>query len=139
MEDKMRTYDLIKIRSNGVIELPEDVAFELGIIEGAYLLAEIDEKDKEISFERIALPGKDLIEIDAVLENKPGVLAKIASELGKRNMNILFNEADEIEYEKLSALVIIADISKSKISLEELEKNMRAMKFVKELEIKKID
>ncbi|HDM22637.1 MAG TPA: ACT domain-containing protein [Methanomicrobia archaeon] len=135
----MRTYDLIKIRSNGVIELPEDVAFELGIIEGAYLLAEIDEKDKEISFERIALPGKDLIEIDAVLENKPGVLAKIASELGKRNMNILFNEADEIEYEKLSALVIIADISKSKISLEELEKNMRAMKFVKELEIKKID
>jgi len=139
MEDKMRTYDLIKIRSNGVIELPEDVAFELGIIEGAYLLAEIDEKDKEISFERIALPGKDLIEIDAVLEDKPGVLAKIASELGKRNMNILFNEADEIEYEKLSALVIIADISKSKISLEELEKNMRAMKFVKELEIKKID
>ena len=135
----MRTYDLIKIRSNGVIELPEDVAFELGIIEGAYFLAEIDEKDKEISFERIALPGKDLIEIDAVLENKPGVLAKIASELGKRNMNILFNEADEIEYEKLSALVIIADISKSKISLEELEKNMRAMKFVKELEIKKID
>ncbi|MCD6127017.1 MAG: ACT domain-containing protein [Methanomicrobia archaeon] len=135
----MRTYDLIKIRSNGVIELPEDVAFELGIIEGAYLLAEIDEKDKEISFERIALPGKDLIEIDAVLEDKPGVLAKIASELGKRNMNILFNEADEIEYEKLSALVIIADISKSKISLEELEKNMRAMKFVKELEIKKID
>jgi len=135
----MRTYDLIKIRSNGVIELPEDVAFELGIIEGAYLLAEIDEKDKEISFERIALPGKDLIEIDAVLEDKPGVLAKIASELGKRNINILFNEADEIEYEKLSALVIIADISKSKISLEELEKNMRAMKFVKELEIKKID
>jgi len=135
----MRAYDLIKIKNKGIIELPEDIALELGIVDGAYLLAEIDEKDKEISFERIAPPGKDLVEINAVLENKPEVLAKIASEFGKRNINILFNESDEIGYGDLSALVVIVDISKSKISLEELEKDIRSMGFVKELEIRKID
>jgi len=135
----MRTYDLIKIKNNGIIELPEDIALELGIVDGAYLLAEIDEKDKEISFERIALPGKDLVEINAVLEDKPGVLAKIASEFGKRDINILFNEGDEIGYGNLSAFVVIVDISKSKISLEELERGIRSMEFVKELEVRKID
>jgi len=135
----MRAYDLIKIKNKGIIELPEDIALELGIVEGAYLLAEIDEKDKEISFERVALPGKDLVEINAVLEDKPGVLAKIASEFGKQNINILFNESDEVGYGNLAALVVIVDISKSKISLEKLEKHLNAMKFVKELEVKKID
>jgi len=135
----MRTYDLIKIKNKGIIELPEDIALELGIVEGAYLLAEIDEKDKELSFERIALPGKDLVEINAVLEDKPGVLAKIASEFGKQNINILFNESDELEYGNLAALVAIVDISKSKISLEELEKHLKSVEFVKELEVKKID
>ncbi|MCK4310758.1 MAG: ACT domain-containing protein, partial [Methanomicrobia archaeon] len=131
----MRAYDLIKIKNKGIIELPEDIALELGIVEGAYLLAEIDERTKEISFERIALPGKDLVEIEAVLEDKPGVLAKIASELGKRNINILFNESDELEYGNLSALVVIVDISKSKIPLEKLEKHLSTMEFVKELEV----
>jgi predicted regulator of amino acid metabolism with ACT domain len=135
----MRAYDLIKIKNKGIIELPEDIALELGIVEGAYLLAEIDERTKEISFERIALPGKDLVEIEAILEDKPGVLAKIASELGKRNINILFNESDELEYGNLSALVVIVDISKSKIPLEKLEKHLSAMEFVKELEVRKID
>lgn len=135
----MRAYDLIKIKNKGIIELPEDIALELGIVEGAYLLAEIDERTKEISFERIALPGKNLVEIEAVLEDKPGVLAKIASELGKRNINILFNESDELEYGNLSALVVIVDISKSKIPLEKLEKHLSAMEFVKELEVRKID
>ncbi|RLF95209.1 hypothetical protein DRN45_01665, partial [Thermococci archaeon] len=123
----MRAYDLIKIKNKGIIELPEDIALELGIVEGAYLLAEIDEKDKELSFERIALPGKDLVEINAVLEDKPGVLAKIASEFGKQNINILFNESDELEYGNLAALVVIVDISKSKISLEELEKHLKSV------------
>lgn len=135
----MRAYDLIKIKNKGIIELPEDIALELGIVEGAYLLAEIDERTKEISFERIALPGKNLVEIEAVLEDKPGVLAKIASELGKRNINILFNESDELEYGNLSALVVIVDISKSKIPLEKLEKHLSTMEFVKELEVRKID
>ncbi len=134
----MRTYDLIKIKNRGIIELPEDIALELGIVEGAYFLAEIDEKDKEVSFERVALPGKDLVEINAVLEDKPGVLAKIASELGKRKINILFNEADEIEYGNLSALVVIVDMSRSTGPLEDVEKKLREMSFVKELEVKKI-
>ena len=135
----MRTYDLIKIKRRGIIELPEDVAIELGIVEGAYLLSEVDEKDKEISFERIALPGKDLVEINVVLEDKPGTLAKIASEFGKRNINILFNEGDELGYGNLAALVVIVDISKSKISLEAVEENLKSMEFIKELEVRKID
>lgn len=134
----MRAYDLIKIKSEGALTLPEDIALELGIVEGAYFLVEIDEKDKEVSFERIALPGKDLVEINAVLEDKPGVLAEIASEFGKREINILFNEIDEIDYGNLSALIVIVDMSRSTDPLEDVEKKLREMSFVKELEVKKI-
>jgi len=85
----VRIYDIIKIEDNGVIRIPKDIAVDIGIVRGAYLLMEADERSKEISFERIAVPGKNLAEITMLLEDKPGALANVALELGNNNINIL--------------------------------------------------
>lgn len=135
----MRVYDIIKIKENGFIQLPEDIAIEIGVIKGSYFLVEANERTKEISFERIAVPGKNLAELTLILEDKPGALANVALELGNNNINILFNESDEIGSTNLAALVAILDISKTKIPLEELKKHFQAMDMVREVEMRSLD
>jgi len=135
----VRVYDIIKIQENNIIRLPEDIGVEIGIVSGSYFLVESDERAKEISFERIAVPGKNLAELSVVLEDKPGALADVALELGNNNINILFNESDEIESTNLAALVAVLDISNARISVEELRSHLETMNVVREVEIKKIE
>jgi acetolactate synthase-1/3 small subunit len=134
----MRVYDIIKIEENGVIKLPEEIATEVGIIRGAYLLVEADEKSKELSFERIAVPGKNLAEITFILEDRPGVLADVALELGNSNINILFNESDEIRFSNLSALVALVDMSQAKVSADELQSHFKNINAVREVTVREI-
>jgi acetolactate synthase-1/3 small subunit len=136
--DLMRVYDIIKIEENGIIKLPDDVTTEIGIVKGAYFLVEANERSKELTFERIAVPGKNLAEITLVLQDKPGVLADVALELGNANINILFNESDEIRFSNLSALLAIVDMSRSRIPVEELKSHFEKMKVVKKVEIRQI-
>jgi acetolactate synthase-1/3 small subunit len=136
--DLMRVYDIIKIEENGIIKLPDDIATEIGIVKGAYLLVEADERSKELTFERIAVPGKNLAEITLVLQDKPGVLADVALELGNADINILFNESDEIRFSNLSALLAIVDMSRSRIPVDELKSHFEKMKVVKKVEIRQI-
>lgn len=136
---KMRVYDIIKVQEHGTIKLSEDIATEVGIIKGAYLLVEADERSKELSFERIAVPGKDLAEMTFILEDKPGVLADVARELGNNDINILFNETDEIKNTNLSALITIVDMSRTNISIEDLCSRFNKMSVVREIEVRKID
>ena len=135
----MRVYDIIKIQDNGVIQIPEDIAMEIGIVKGAYFLMEANERSKEISFERIAVPGKNLAELTVILVDKPGALADVALELGNSNINILFNESDEIESTNLSALVALLDISQATISIADLKTHLKKTKMVREVEIRKIE
>ena len=135
----MRVYDIIKIQENGTIEIPEDIAVEIGVVKGAYFLVEANERSKEISFERIAVPGKNLAELTLILEDRPGSLADVALELGNNNINILFNESDEIESTNLAALVALLDISQSRIPIEEIRNHLKQMKVVREVQIRKIE
>lgn len=135
----MRVYDIIKIQENGIIQMPEDIATEIGVIRGAYFLVEANERSKEVSFERIAVPGKNLAELTLVLEDKPGALADVALELGNNNINILFNESDEIGSTNLAALVAILDISQAKISVKELKLHLEKMDVVREVEARQLE
>lgn len=135
----VRVYDIIKIKENGAIQLPEDIAMEIGVIKGAYFLVEANERSKEISFERIAVPGKNLAELTVVLEDKPGALANVALELGNNNVNILFNETDEIESTNLAALVAILDISQANISINQLKSHLLGLDVVREAEMRPLD
>ncbi|MBU7032390.1 MAG: ACT domain-containing protein [Theionarchaea archaeon] len=135
----MKVYDIIKIQENNVIRIPDDIGIEIGMVKGSYFLVEADERAKEISFERIAVPGKNLAELSLVLEDKPGSLADVALELGNNNINILFNESDEIESTNLAALVAVLDISHARITMEELRSHLKTMTVVRDVEIKKIE
>ncbi|AJC70810.1 hypothetical protein X802_00330 [Thermococcus guaymasensis DSM 11113] len=135
----MRHYELIKVKEDGKLELPLELAYELGLVKGAYFLVEVDTDLKEAHLERVALPGKKLVEAELVVEDRPGVLAKVTGLLGKHGINILFSESEELVELGLSAIVTIVDVSGSRISLEELEKELMKVEEVKELKLREIE
>ncbi|AEH24319.1 ACT domain-containing protein [Pyrococcus yayanosii] len=134
----MRRYLIVRVKEDGKLELPLDVAYEVGLVKGAYFLVEADTDIKEMHIERIALPGKELVEIELVIEDKPGVLAKVSGALGRLGVNILFNEAEELETLGLSAFVAIVDVSGSKVTPEELEKVLGSIEEVKEVKVLRV-
>jgi len=135
----MRHYEIVKIKENGKIEIPLEFAYEIGLVKDSYFLIEIDTDLKEMHLERVALPGKKLVEIELIVEDKPGVLAKISGTLGRNNVNILFSEAEELENIGLAAIIAVVDVSEMKISLEELKKELSKVEEVREITLKALE
>lgn len=129
----MRHYEIVRIRENGKVELPKDYAYELGMVEGAYFLLEIDTDLNEVHMERIALPGKRLVEIELVVEDRPGVLAKISGLFGRHGANILFSEAEELSSIGLAGIVAVIDVSGMSGTLEELKGELESLDVVREI------
>ncbi|WP_258083806.1 ACT domain-containing protein [Thermococcus thermotolerans] len=135
----MRHYEIVRIRENGKVELPRDYAYELGIVEGAYFLLEIDTDLNEVHMERIALPGKKLVEVELIVEDKPGVLAKISGLFGKHGANILFSEAEELEGIELAGIVAVIDVSGMSGTLEELRAELEGLDVVREVTLRPLE
>ncbi len=134
----MRRYELIKIKETGIIEIPDDFAYDIGLVEGSYFLVEINPDIKEANIERVALPGKELYELEITAEDKPGVLSKINGILGRYRVNIAFSEGEEIKGTGVAAIVTIIDVSKMAVSIEELESAITKIKEVREVYLKSI-
>jgi len=135
----MRHYEIVRIRENGKVELPKDYAYELGMVEGAYFLLEIDTDLNEVHMERIALPGKRLVEIELVVEDRPGVLAKISGLFGRHGANILFSEAEELSSIGLAGIVAVIDVSGMSGTLEELKGELESLDVVREIALRPLE
>ncbi|WP_423837328.1 ACT domain-containing protein [Thermococcus argininiproducens] len=128
----------LKIEENGKVEIPLEWAYEVGLVKDAYFLVEIDTELNEVHMERIALPGKQLVEIELVVKDQPGVLAKITGLLGRHRINILFSEAEEMEQIGLGAIVAVVDVSQADITLDRLLKELQVIEEVMEVSLKEI-
>jgi predicted amino acid-binding ACT domain protein len=134
----MTRYEIIKIKENGKITFPSDCAVQMGIVKGAYFLLEVSPDLNETRLERVALPGKNLAEIEFLLKDEPGVLSTISSIFARHKVNILFNESEEIS-EAEAVLVAVVDINEMDTTLEELQEETSAQDAVIEMSVKKLD
>ena len=134
----MTNYHMIKIKKNGRVDIPLDSAYEIGVLKGSYFLLEIAPVVKEARLEQIALPGKDLAEIQLIIKDKLGVLSRISNVFAKNHINILFNESEEISPRK-AVLISVVDISRMSTTLSDLEKKLAAMDEVIEISINHIE
>ncbi len=135
----MKHYEIIRVREDGKVELPFEYTHELGLVKGAYFLVEIDTGSKEVHLERIALPGKRLLEVELVVEDRPGVLARVSGLFGRYGINILFSESEELKELDLAAIVAVLDVSNSRIPLEGLERELLKTDGVREVTLKNVE
>ncbi|ASJ05903.1 ACT domain-containing protein [Thermococcus pacificus] len=135
----MRHYEIVRIKENGKIEIPRDYAYDLGLVEGAYFLVEIDTDLKELHAERVALPGKRLVEVELVVEDRPGVLARISGLMGKHGANILFSESEELSSIGMAGIVAVIDVSGMEGTVEGLIEELKALPEVREVTFRSLE
>ena len=134
----MTHYEIIKVEEDGKIKFPSDSSVKIGVVKGAYFLLEVSPYLNEMRLERVALPGKNLAEIEFRLKNEPGVLSKISSIFARHKVNILFNESEEINEEE-AVLVAVVDINDMDITLEKLQEKAFVQDIVLDMSVKKLD
>jgi len=132
----MKEYHIVKVKGDA-IKFPEEVSKVLELDKYEYLLIETDVDEKESVITPLAAKGTELVEINLILKNVPGANAKVDLFLGENLINILYNQGEMIDEEKSSAVRLV-DISKSKLTVEDIRKHLKELDVVKEFEVIKV-
>lgn len=85
---------------------------------------------------RITSPaGEKVFDLYLTVESRPSILAKIATILGERNIDILAGGIESSDDKKTGYDLFYLEMANAKVTPEELVKTLKAQSFVKEAEI----
>ncbi len=133
----MKNYWIVKVEGE-TLDLPKELSEMLRIQSGAYVLIEADTRTREAVITRLASSGVKLVEMNLLMKNVPGAMAKVDMLLGEHNVNIIYAEGEMVEDEpNLYTSVKMLDMCNATFEVEVLEKNLRTLdevldvKFVK--------
>jgi len=133
----MKNYWIVKVEGEK-LTLPTELSELLRIQSGAYVLIEADTRTREAVITRLAPSGVKLVEMNLLMRNIPGAMAKVDYLLGEHNVNIIYAEGEMVEDEpELYTSVKMLDMCNANVGVDALEKNLKALdevveaKFVK--------
>ncbi len=122
----MRMTEIVRVDSRGRITMPSSIREAVRLSEGMYvmLIADLDAKDIRIT--PFADPEAKLVELSIAFSDIPGALAKAANILAKQGVDLLSSESRTLRRGRSAEWVVVADVSRCKCTLEELERQIVA-------------
>lgn len=132
----MRMTEVVRIDSRGRITMPSSIREAVRLSEGMYvmLIANLDEK--EIHIVPFADPEAKLVELRITFSDIPGALAKAANVLARQGVDLLSSESRTLRRGKSAEWVVVADVSRCKCKVEELERKIVAEGAAKEVKFR---
>lgn len=130
--------EIVRVDSKGRITIPMVVREALGIVEGMnlVLIADIDKKEIVVS----PLPARvlSLYEFYIELKDVPGALARVSNKLAELGVDQLTTQCTIVKRGELAECIIIADISGSTKSLEEIRASLTQLPEVRIINIRQL-
>ena len=120
----MRMTEIVRVDSRGRITMPSSIRDAVRLAEGMYVMLIADLDKKEIRIAPFADPEAKLVELSITFSDSPGALAKSASILADQGVDLLSSESRTLRRGKSAEWVVIADISRCKCTLTELEQKI---------------
>ncbi len=116
--------------------MPSSIREAVRLSEGMYvmLIASLDEK--EIRIAPFADPEAKLVELSITFSDIPGALAKAANILATQGVDLLSSESRTLKRGKSAEWIVIADVSRCKCKVEELEKKIVSGDAAKEVKFR---
>ncbi len=134
----MKLAEIVRVDSKGRITIPMVVREALGIVEGMnlVLIADIDKKEIVVS----PLPARvlSLYEFYIELKDVPGALARVSNKLAELGVDQLTTQCTIVKRGELAECIIIADISGSTKSLEEIRASLTQLPEVRIINIRQL-
>lgn len=129
----MRMTEIVRIDSRGRITMPSSIREAVKLAEGMYVMLIADLDKKEVRIAPFADPEAKLVELSITFSDAPGALAKSASILADEGVDLLSSESRTLRRGKSAEWVVIADFSRCKCTLKELEQKIFAEGSAKEV------
>lgn len=120
----MRMTEIVRIDSRGRITMPSSLREAVKLSEGMYVMLIADLDEKEVRIVPFADPEAKLVEFCIAFSDMPGALAKAANILAGQGVDLLSSESRTLRRGKLAEWVVVADVSRCKCKLEELEQKI---------------
>ncbi|MBU7044639.1 MAG: hypothetical protein HXS47_13695 [Theionarchaea archaeon] len=128
----MKNYWIVKVEGES-LSLPQELVDILRVQSGAYILIEADSRSREAILTRLAPSGVQLVEMNLLMRNVPGAMAKVDTLLGQWNVNIIYAEGEMVEDEpQLYTSIKMLDIRNISISIEDLKEKLTSLEEVME-------
>ena len=104
--------------------MPSSLREAVRLSEGMYVMLIADLDEKEVRIAPFADPEAKLIEFRIAFSDMPGALAKAANILAGQGVDLLSSESRTLRRGKSAEWVVVADVSRCKCKLEELEQKI---------------
>jgi AbrB family looped-hinge helix DNA binding protein len=129
---------IIKLDTRGRLVIPNEFREALDLKEGDNVLISLDSKSNTITISPIYGEENNLVKIEIEFGDTPGCLAKIATKLAELNVDLIMTESKSFERGTKARWNIVADISKSDFSNEQLKEKLLKTNFVEQASITQI-
>ena len=120
----MRMSEIVRIDSRGRVTMPSSIRDGVSLSEGMYVMLIADLDDKEVRIVPFADPEAKLIKLRITFADVPGALAKAADALAKLEVDLLSSESRTLRRGESAEWIVVADVSKCKYELEEIEQKL---------------
>ncbi|MBU6998769.1 MAG: hypothetical protein HXS41_05385 [Theionarchaea archaeon] len=123
----MKNYWIVQVKGKSLI-LPKELSEILRIESGAYVLIEADTRSREAVVTKLASSGVKLVEMNLLMRNIPGAMAKVDAMLGSHNINIIYAEGEMVEDDPgLYTSVKMLDMCRADVTSPELERELKSL------------
>jgi AbrB family looped-hinge helix DNA binding protein len=129
---------IVKLDIRGRLVIPNEYRENLDLKQGDNVLLSLDYKTNTITISPIYGKQNDLVKMKIEFGDTPGCLAKIASNLAEMKIDLVMTESKSFERGTKARWDIIADISKTNLTLNEIKKSVLNTKFVESMSINKL-
>lgn len=129
---------IIKLDMRGRVVIPTEYREILDLKEGDEVLLGLDRKTDTLTINPIYGDTRNLVNMSLEFGDTPGCLARIAQKVADLKIDMIMTESKSSQRGKKARWDIIADISKSKKSLNELKQLLLQTGFIETMSIEKI-
>ena len=132
----MKIKEIVKVDSKGRITIPLVIREALDIREGMNVLLIADTGKKEVIVSPISEEAR-LLEIEFEMEDRPGALAEVVSELARQGVDMVITRCTALKRGETAECLVVADISKSTITTEkELERLLNRLEPIRMVKVR---
>jgi len=120
----MRMSEVVRVDSRGRVTMPSSIRDGIRLSEGMYVILVADLDKREVRIVPFADPEAKLVEFRITFADVPGALAKAADALAREGIDLLSSESRTLRRGESAEWIVIADVSKCKCKLKELEQKV---------------
>ncbi|MCI4459515.1 MAG: ACT domain-containing protein [Acidilobus sp.] len=134
-----RLTGLVKVDSKGRITIPQTIRESLGIEAGMLVAMLADTEKKEIIVSPIMAENAKVVQIEVMMQDRPGALAKVTSKLSDLKVDIIANRCTSITRREEGECTFIVDISQSTTDVEGIRKALEGLDVVTQVMIRQFE